>query len=144
MISGTSRLTYRELEEHAGQLAAVLREQHTTTDGDADVVALWLPRSTDLVVAMLATLKAGRAYVPLDPSLGRARAEQVIAECGARTLVSTHEAATALNLPGHVTVVPPDATGRTARTPPCPPPTPGPRAASCTPRAAPAPPRVSC
>ncbi|GAA2416243.1 MupA/Atu3671 family FMN-dependent luciferase-like monooxygenase [Streptomyces coeruleofuscus] len=113
VISGGSRLTYRELDERAGQLAAVLRGQHSTADGDADVVALWLPRSADLVVAMLAALKAGRAYVPLDPSLGRARAEQVVAECGARTVVSTHDEAAALNLPGHVTVVPADATGRT-------------------------------
>ncbi|GAA4335820.1 hypothetical protein GCM10023086_68650 [Streptomyces venetus] len=108
VISGDSRLTYRELDERAEQLAAALREQHT--EGGDEAVALWLPRSADLVVAMLAVLRTGRAYVPLDPVLGRARAEQVIAECGARTLVSSHEEAAALKLPGHVIVVPPDAT----------------------------------
>ncbi|MEU0386619.1 MupA/Atu3671 family FMN-dependent luciferase-like monooxygenase [Streptomyces chartreusis] len=113
VISGTDRLTYRELDKRSGQLAAVLRERQTTADGLGAAVALWLPRSTDLVVAMLAALRAGCAYVPLDPVLGRARAEQVIAECGARTVVSTPEEAAALNLPGHVTVVPPNATGRT-------------------------------
>ncbi|GGW76507.1 non-ribosomal peptide synthetase [Streptomyces caelestis] len=129
VISGDSRLTFRELEERAERLAAVLRGQHITTGGFGDAVVLWLPRSADLVVAMLAVLKAGRAYVPLDPSLGRARAEQVIAECGARTLVSTHGAAAALNLPGHVSVVPPDATGRTA--PHATLPDPDPRSACC-------------
>ncbi|MET9764612.1 MupA/Atu3671 family FMN-dependent luciferase-like monooxygenase [Streptomyces sp. NPDC006372] len=108
VISGDSRLTYRELDEHAEQLAAALRGRYTA--GGDEAVALWLPRSADLVVAMLAVLKTGRAYVPLDPALGRARAEQVIAECGARTLVSSHEEAAALKLPGHVAVVPPDAT----------------------------------
>ena len=68
-------------------MAAVLRAQRPA-GGGAEVVALWLPRSADLVVAMLAVLKTGRAYVPLDPSLGRVRAEQVIAECGARIVVS--------------------------------------------------------
>ncbi|MFF5482895.1 MupA/Atu3671 family FMN-dependent luciferase-like monooxygenase [Streptomyces sp. NPDC012935] len=109
VISGDTRLTYRELNDRATQLAAALREQ-PATDGGAEVVALWLPRSADLVVAMLAALRAGRAYVPLDPSLGRVRAEQVIAECGARTLVSAPGEAAALKLPPGVTVVPPDAT----------------------------------
>lgn len=109
VISGGTRLTYRELNDGAEQLAAVLREQ-PPTDGGTEVVALWLPRSADLVVAMLAALRAGRAYVPLDPSLGRVRAEQVIAECGARTLVSAPGEAAVLKLPPGVTVVAPDAT----------------------------------
>lgn len=118
VISGDTRLTYRELNDRAEQLAAALREQ-PATDGEAEVVALWLPRSTDLVVAMLAALRAGRAYVPLDPSLGRVRAEQVIAECGARTVVSAPAGAAVLKLPPGVTVVPPDATA-TAPHPPRP------------------------
>ncbi|WP_328336107.1 MupA/Atu3671 family FMN-dependent luciferase-like monooxygenase [Streptomyces violaceus] len=110
VLSGKSRLTYRELDDRAEQLASALQARHTTGGDKSGTVALWLPRSADLVVAMLAVLKTGRAYVPLDPSLGRARAEQVIAECGARTLVSTREEAAALKLSGHVAVVPPDAT----------------------------------
>ncbi|MFF3332853.1 MupA/Atu3671 family FMN-dependent luciferase-like monooxygenase [Streptomyces sp. NPDC002888] len=114
VISGDTRLTYRDLDERAERLAAVLRERRAPerTRGGSEVVALWLPRSADLVVAMLAVLKAGCAYVPLDPSLGRARAEQVIAECGARTVVSTPAGAAALKLPGGVTTVSPDATPR--------------------------------
>ncbi|MDT0386369.1 MupA/Atu3671 family FMN-dependent luciferase-like monooxygenase [Streptomyces dubilierae] len=96
--------------------------------GAEQTVVLWLPRSADLVVAMLAVLKAGRAYVPLDPSMGRARAEQVIAECRARVVVSTPEEAAALALPGTVTVLSPDATPR--RTP-GPAPATGPASACC-------------
>lgn len=115
VISGDSRLTYRELDDRAEQLASAVQARHATGFDEAGTVALWLPRSADLVVAMLAVLKTGRAYVPLDPSLGRARAEQIIAECGARTLVSTREEASALKLPGHVTVVPPDATAQSSQ-----------------------------
>ncbi|REK84551.1 amino acid adenylation domain-containing protein [Streptomyces inhibens] len=115
VISGETVLTYHELDERAEQLAAVLQERQAE-GGAVDTVALWLPRSADLVVAMLAVLKAGRAYVPLDPSLGRSRAEQVIAESGARIVVSTPAEAAALALPGGVTAVTPDATpGRTSR-----------------------------
>ncbi|MGW1952611.1 MupA/Atu3671 family FMN-dependent luciferase-like monooxygenase [Streptomyces sp. NPDC001920] len=110
VISGQDRLTYGELDARAEGLAAVLNQTQVTGDADGGVVALWLPRSTDLVVAMLAVLKAGRAYVPLDPSLGRARAEQVVAECGARIVVTMPDAADALSLPPTVTVVRPDAT----------------------------------
>ncbi|MEU0110930.1 MupA/Atu3671 family FMN-dependent luciferase-like monooxygenase [Streptomyces sp. NPDC006251] len=113
VISGDTRLTYRELDDRAERLASALGERDAA--GADGTVALWLPRSADLVVAMLAVLRTGRAYVPLDPSLGRARAEQIIAECGAGTLVSTREDAAALKLPGHVTVVPPDATARGGR-----------------------------
>ncbi|MFJ9746871.1 MupA/Atu3671 family FMN-dependent luciferase-like monooxygenase [Streptomyces chartreusis] len=107
VISGDTRLTYRQLDDRAAQLANTLRERHP--EGGAEVV-LWLPRSADLVVAMLAVLKAGCSYVPLDPSLGRARAEQIVAECGARVVVSTREGADGLGLPAGVTVVSPDAT----------------------------------
>ncbi|MGW5471204.1 MupA/Atu3671 family FMN-dependent luciferase-like monooxygenase [Streptomyces chartreusis] len=111
VISGDTRLTYRQLDDRAVRLANALRERHP--DGGAEVV-LWLPRSADLVVAMLAVLKAGCSYVPLDPSLGQARAEQIVAECGARVVVSTREGADGLELPAGVTVVPPDATGTPA------------------------------
>ncbi|MFG1664366.1 MupA/Atu3671 family FMN-dependent luciferase-like monooxygenase [Streptomyces sp. Y7] len=107
VISGDTRLTYRQLDERAERLASALAERHP--EGGAEIV-LWLPRSADLVVAMLAVLKAGCSCVPLDPSLGRARAEQIVTECGARVVVSTRERAAGLDLPAGVTVVPPDAT----------------------------------
>ncbi len=46
-----------------------------------------MPRGVDLVVALLAVLKSGRPYVPLDPALGRARAEAVVAEAAAPILL---------------------------------------------------------
>ena len=63
VVRGAESLTYRELDERADRLAHRLAAAGT---GPGDVVALLLPRSVDLVVAVLATLKAGAAYLPVD------------------------------------------------------------------------------
>ncbi|MEU3100296.1 amino acid adenylation domain-containing protein [Streptomyces griseoflavus] len=57
-------LTYRELDDAAGRLAGLLTERGVTR---GDLVAVVLPRGTDLIVALLAALKAGAGYVPVDP-----------------------------------------------------------------------------
>jgi amino acid adenylation domain-containing protein len=63
LIHGQRQLTYRQLNEQANQLAHVLIEQGVA---EGDFVALYLERGCDCVIAMLAVLKAGAAYVPLD------------------------------------------------------------------------------
>ncbi|MFI5727000.1 amino acid adenylation domain-containing protein [Streptomyces cyaneofuscatus] len=63
---GTQQVTYRELNGRANRLARRLVE----AGADAGRrVALLLPRSVDMVVGLLAVLKSGAAYVPMDPSL---------------------------------------------------------------------------
>ena len=62
--------TYRELEEASNRLAHLLAGQGA---GPGGCVALLLPRSAQAVVAMLAVLKTGSAYVPLDPGHPDAR-----------------------------------------------------------------------
>ncbi|MBY0418332.1 MAG: AMP-binding protein, partial [Pararheinheimera sp.] len=59
-------LTYRQLDEQANQLAQLIRQQ---IEVKADtLIALLLPRSLDTVLAILAVLKAGAAYVPIETS----------------------------------------------------------------------------
>ncbi|MDX2733439.1 MULTISPECIES: non-ribosomal peptide synthetase [unclassified Streptomyces] len=59
-------MTYAELDDAANQLAGVLVERGAVAEG---VVAVNLPRGRELVMAVLAVLKSGAAYLPLDPAL---------------------------------------------------------------------------
>ncbi|OLO98655.1 non-ribosomal peptide synthetase, partial [Mycolicibacterium porcinum] len=72
-----SSLTYRELDQAANQLAHMLIEIGA---GPGRRVALLLRRSSEAVVAMLAVLKTGAAYVPIDPNHPRARSEIIFTD----------------------------------------------------------------
>ncbi|RZK62250.1 MAG: amino acid adenylation domain-containing protein, partial [Hymenobacter sp.] len=80
---GTTR-TYRELNEQADQLAARLQHQGVQA---GDFVGLLLAKSLELYVGMLAVLKAGAAYVPLDLSFPPDRVAFILEDCGARALL---------------------------------------------------------
>ncbi|MGK5496592.1 amino acid adenylation domain-containing protein [Streptomyces sp. URMC 125] len=90
---GDERLTYRELDERAGRLARLLRERGA---GPERRVALLLPRSADLVVAVLAVLKSGAAYVPLDPVYPAHRIALVLDDTRPATVVTAPECADVL------------------------------------------------
>jgi amino acid adenylation domain-containing protein len=70
VVGGDTRLTYRELDERANQLAHRLRSLGVS---EGSLVALCLPRSPEMVVGLLGVLKAGGAYVPVDPDYPAAR-----------------------------------------------------------------------
>ncbi|MFJ8332074.1 amino acid adenylation domain-containing protein [Streptomyces sp. NPDC094437] len=76
VVFGHLQLTYGDLEERANRLAHELRARGI---GRESLVALALPRSAHLVVAVLAVLKAGAGYVPLDPHQPPARTAAVLA-----------------------------------------------------------------
>ncbi|PRA33149.1 non-ribosomal peptide synthetase [Pseudomonas poae] len=74
------RLTHRQLDERVERLARHLRLQGVQP---GDVVALVLPRSLELVVALLAVWRAGAAWVPVDPQWPAARQALIIEQAAA-------------------------------------------------------------
>ncbi|URN01859.1 amino acid adenylation domain-containing protein [Actinomadura madurae] len=72
-----SSISYAELNARANRLARYLVEQGA---GPERFVALVLPRSVELVVAVLAVLKSGAAYVPIDPDYPRERIDFVLGD----------------------------------------------------------------
>ncbi|MEM7051544.1 MAG: amino acid adenylation domain-containing protein [Acidobacteriota bacterium] len=82
---GDESLTYGELAERVEGLAAHLQSLGVGPDV---AVAVALPRSGDLVVALLAVMAAGGAYVPLDPSYPRTRLEHMLDDSGADLVIS--------------------------------------------------------
>jgi amino acid adenylation domain-containing protein len=78
-------LTYAQLDRRASALAAELAARGV---GPESRVALCLERGPEMVAALLAVLKAGGAYVPLDPAYPAGRIAYVLADSGARVLVT--------------------------------------------------------
>ena len=65
LISGGSSLSYSDLNLRANRLAHLLLRRGI---GPEDLVAIALPRSSSMIISILAVLKAGAAYLPIDPS----------------------------------------------------------------------------
>jgi amino acid adenylation domain-containing protein/non-ribosomal peptide synthase protein (TIGR01720 family) len=78
-------LTYRELDERSASVALNLRGLGIS---DGDLVGVCLDKGIDLVVAILGTLKAGAAYVPLDPSYPESRLSFILEDTGAKVVVT--------------------------------------------------------
>jgi amino acid adenylation domain-containing protein/non-ribosomal peptide synthase protein (TIGR01720 family) len=89
-------LTYRQLNARANQLAAWLRSQGA---GAESRVGLYLDRSLELVIGLLAILKAGAAYVPMDPAYPRERLAFMVEDSGVPLLLT--QQSLAAQLPSH-------------------------------------------
>ncbi|GLK69617.1 non-ribosomal peptide synthetase [Hansschlegelia plantiphila] len=82
---GSETISYAELGLRADRLAARLRRLGAGADA---VVGVALERSLELVVALLGIMKAGAAFLPLDPELPPARLQDMAEDAGARIVVS--------------------------------------------------------
>jgi amino acid adenylation domain-containing protein/FkbM family methyltransferase len=89
-------LRYGELDRRANQLAHALRRRGV---GPEVVVGVYMERSLELVVALLAVVKAGAAYVPLDPESPPERLAFMVADCGAAVVLT--QTALASRIGGH-------------------------------------------
>ncbi|WP_158632584.1 amino acid adenylation domain-containing protein [Amycolatopsis sp. WAC 01416] len=76
--SGGAVTSYADLDRRAGRLAAALAEAGAAP---GRMVALVLPRSLDLITALLATVRLGAAFVPVDPGYPRERIAAMLEDC---------------------------------------------------------------
>ena len=75
LVFGHERITYRELNERAARIASRLIKSKA---GPGRLVGIFLERSIEMVAGLLGILKAGSAYVPLDPGYPKERLAQMI------------------------------------------------------------------
>ncbi|HEX6903706.1 MAG TPA: non-ribosomal peptide synthase/polyketide synthase [Thermoanaerobaculia bacterium] len=102
VVAGSESLTYGELEVRANRLARRLQKLGV---GPEVRVALSLPRSPEGVVAVMAILKAGGVYLPLDPAYPRERRSWMLEDSGARVLVTRESLRGDLPVPDGVEVL---------------------------------------
>jgi amino acid adenylation domain-containing protein len=87
LICGPERLTYGELSRRANRLAGHLRSLDPPVR-PGDLVAICRDRDLDLIVALLAVLKAGGCYTLMDPEFPAARLDWMAREAGVRLIVT--------------------------------------------------------
>jgi amino acid adenylation domain-containing protein len=106
LVDGDRRVTYEALERSANRLARLLRARARR----GDRIGLLLPKSPAAIAAMLAALKAGAIYVPLDPESPAARLEKILRAAECRLLLASAPAADLLRrlLPGLEPALRPD------------------------------------
>lgn len=89
LVSDAQSLTYRQLNRRANRLARHLREWGI---GVGEMVPLMMRRSAELIIAELAVLKCGAAYVPLDEAWPNERRKFIVRDCRARLVLSAKKA----------------------------------------------------
>jgi non-ribosomal peptide synthetase-like protein len=85
LVCGDDKITYRELDTWSDNLAKELAAKGIRP---GTLVGVWWPRGIELHVAILAIIKAGAGYVPIDSEMPRERVEAVLMECGAKACFS--------------------------------------------------------
>ena len=88
MVSAGGTLRYSEFDAAVNHMAEVLRARGIERD---ECVAVIVPRSPELVVAIHGILRAGAAYVPIDPEYPALRIRTIIEDSGARVIVAGTE-----------------------------------------------------
>ena len=94
LVAGAERVSYRELDARA---AGIARQLGCRGVVPGQRVAVCLPRSVDLLAAILGVLKAGAAYVPLDPDHPAARLQFMMRDVQATALLTTTALAQSLS-----------------------------------------------
>src|SRR5689334_18734964 len=83
---GAELVSYGALDERSTRMARALRAKGVETES---VVGICLPREPSFVIAMLAVLKAGAAYLPLDPAYPEDRRQYMVDDAGAKVVIDS-------------------------------------------------------
>ena len=86
LIAGEEKFSYQELDQRANQLASFLLSQGV---GPEALVGVLLDRKPQMLIALLAVLKAGAAYVPLDPAYPAERIGYIVEDAEISILLSS-------------------------------------------------------
>ncbi len=101
VIFQDQQLTYRELNEKANSLAHYLRENGV---GRNDLVGIMANRSLEMIVAILAVLKSGAAYIPIDPTYPKDRIKYMLENSSAKLLLTQKHLADSIEFSNKVCV----------------------------------------
>ena len=85
VVFGMQKLTYKELNERANSLAYYLRKNGIETNA---LVGIMVNRSLEMIIGMLAVLKAGGAYIPIDPTYPKDRIEYMLKNSNSKLLLT--------------------------------------------------------
>lgn len=102
VVCGDETLTYGELDRRANRLAHDLRRRGV---GPETRVGICLERRVELVIALLGTLKAGAAYVPLEPTYPAERLDYMLADSAVTVLLTQERLRARVSIPTGIDVV---------------------------------------
>jgi non-ribosomal peptide synthetase component F len=85
VVAGNHAVTYSQLINLADNLCQAILD----ADSEANLIGVSSSRNLDMVIGVLAILKAGKAYLPLDPAYPEQRLRQIVLDSGLRTTVAT-------------------------------------------------------
>nr|CUX79061.1 Octapeptin synthase subunit B [Niallia circulans] len=102
VVFENTQLTYGELNERANRLARTLRDAGVRTD---QLVGLMVGRSLEMIVGMMAIMKAGGAYIPIDPQYPEDRIRYMLEDSGAQILLTQRHLQERVSFGGNVLAV---------------------------------------
>ncbi|MEX3622783.1 amino acid adenylation domain-containing protein, partial [Viridibacillus arvi] len=85
IVFGEKQVTYRELNEKANQLARLLRSKGVKAD---EIVGIMLDRSVEMIIGIMGVIKAGGAYLPIDPTHPNERIEYMLEDSQSKVLLT--------------------------------------------------------
>lgn len=95
IVFGDTSLTFKELNEKANQLAHYLESNNINQES---TVGIMLSRSLEIMIAILAVLKVGACYIPIDPALPNKRINYMISNSDVSTILTNFTPSTEINV----------------------------------------------